>query len=80
MLPMAVSVWDDGYGISVPSKYQITKENISEILKGFEYDEESKQGYLIYTAKGAGIIQSLSEFMKRGLRQSGKDIFPRSFI
>jgi pyruvate/2-oxoglutarate/acetoin dehydrogenase E1 component/TPP-dependent pyruvate/acetoin dehydrogenase alpha subunit len=52
MLPMAVSVWDDGYGISVPSKYQITKENISEILKGFEYDEESKQGYLIYTARG----------------------------
>jgi len=52
MIPMAVSVWDDGYGISVPSKYQITKENISEILKGFEYDEEKNQGYLIYTAKG----------------------------
>ncbi|MBL8006526.1 MAG: transketolase [Ignavibacteria bacterium] len=52
MVPMAVSVWDDGYGISVPSKYQITKESISEILKGFEYDEERKQGYYIYTAKG----------------------------
>lgn len=52
MIPMAVSVWDDGYGISVPSKYQITKESISEILKGFEYDAERNQGYLIYTAKG----------------------------
>jgi pyruvate/2-oxoglutarate/acetoin dehydrogenase E1 component/TPP-dependent pyruvate/acetoin dehydrogenase alpha subunit len=33
--PMVVSVWDDGYGISVPKKYQTTKESISEILKGF---------------------------------------------
>lgn len=52
MIPMAVSVWDDGYGISVPSKYQITKESISEILRGFAFDEEKKQGYLIYTARG----------------------------
>ncbi|MEO8664780.1 MAG: thiamine pyrophosphate-dependent enzyme [Ignavibacteria bacterium] len=52
MIPMAVSIWDDGYGISVPSKYQIAKENISEVLKGFEYDEETGQGFLIYTAKG----------------------------
>ncbi|MGB3019401.1 MAG: thiamine pyrophosphate-dependent enzyme, partial [Ignavibacteria bacterium] len=49
MIPMAVSVWDDGYGISVPSKYQIAKENISELLKGFEYDETSRQGMRIYT-------------------------------
>src|SRR5690625_1680977 len=35
-VPMVVSVWDDEYGISVPAKYQTTKENISEILKGFQ--------------------------------------------
>ncbi|MEO8447706.1 MAG: thiamine pyrophosphate-dependent enzyme, partial [bacterium] len=52
MIPMTVSIWDDGFGISVPSKYQIAKENISEVLKGYEYDEESGQGFLIYTAKG----------------------------
>jgi len=52
MIPMAVSIWDDGYGISVPSKYQITKENISEILKGFAFDEEKNQGYYIYNAMG----------------------------
>ncbi len=33
--PLAVSVWDDGYGISVPKKYQTTKESISEALSGF---------------------------------------------
>jgi pyruvate/2-oxoglutarate/acetoin dehydrogenase E1 component/TPP-dependent pyruvate/acetoin dehydrogenase alpha subunit len=35
-VPLAVSVWDDGYGISVPKKYQTTKESISEILSGFD--------------------------------------------
>ncbi len=35
-VPMAVSVYDDGYGISVPKKYQTTKGSISDILKGFE--------------------------------------------
>ena len=68
MIPMAVSVWDDGYGISVPSKYQITKENISEILKGFEYDEKKDQGYLIYSAKGWDYPE-LTEMYRDGISQ-----------
>ena len=50
-VPMAMSVWDDGWGISVPNKYQTTKSNISEVLKGFEKDENG-EGYLIYKAQG----------------------------
>ncbi len=50
-VPMAISVWDDGYGISVPAKYQTTKQNISALLKGFEKDEEG-EGYYIYKARG----------------------------
>ncbi len=50
-VPMAVSVWDDGYGISVPAAYQTTKEDISEILKGFQR-EEGSNGYEIYKVKG----------------------------
>ncbi|RZK42278.1 MAG: transketolase [Pedobacter sp.] len=50
-VPMAVSVWDDGYGISVPAKYQTTKEDISEILKGFQR-EEGTNGYEIYKVRG----------------------------
>jgi len=50
-IPMAVSVWDDGYGISVPAKYQTTKEDISEILKGFQRDENNA-GYEIYKVRG----------------------------
>jgi len=50
-VPMVISVWDDGYGISVPAKYQTTKENISEILKGFQRDEHNK-GFEIFTVNG----------------------------
>lgn len=50
-VPMAVSVWDDGYAISVPSKYQTTKEDISEILKGFQRDETA-EGFEIFKVPG----------------------------
>jgi 2-oxoisovalerate dehydrogenase E1 component len=50
-IPMVISVWDDNYGISVPSRYQTTKENISEILKGFQRDDKGN-GYEIFTARG----------------------------
>jgi pyruvate/2-oxoglutarate/acetoin dehydrogenase E1 component/TPP-dependent pyruvate/acetoin dehydrogenase alpha subunit len=50
-VPMVISVWDDEYGISVHAKYQTTKENISEILKGFQRDKENN-GYEIMTVKG----------------------------
>ncbi|WP_443943741.1 thiamine pyrophosphate-dependent enzyme [Pedobacter sp. AW1-32] len=50
-IPMAISIWDDDYGISVPAKYQTTKEDISEVLKGFQRDEKSA-GFEIYKVKG----------------------------
>ncbi len=50
-VPMAVSIWDDGWGISVPKKYQTTKENISELLKGFE-QKKNEPGFLIYRENG----------------------------
>ncbi len=50
-VPMVMCVWDDGHGISVPKKYQTTKENISEVLKGFEM-EEGTNGFKIFKVKG----------------------------
>ncbi len=50
-VPLAISVWDDGYGISVPQKFQTTKENISEIVSGFQTDENGN-GVDIYTVNG----------------------------
>ena len=49
-VPLVISVWDDGYGISVPVEYQTTKGSISRVLKGFEPDENG-QGVTIYTEK-----------------------------
>ncbi len=51
-VPLAISVWDDGYGISVPKKYQTTKESISEVLAGFEADTAlNTNGISIYKGK-----------------------------
>lgn len=50
-VPMLISVWDDGYGISVPGELQITKANISKVLEGFKRDKK-ETGYEIFTAKG----------------------------
>ncbi len=50
-VPLVMSVWDDGYGISVHSKHQTTKENISEILKGFQRDKKHP-GFELLKVKG----------------------------
>jgi pyruvate/2-oxoglutarate/acetoin dehydrogenase E1 component/TPP-dependent pyruvate/acetoin dehydrogenase alpha subunit len=50
-VPLCMSVWDDGYGISVPRTYQTTKESISTVLSGFQ--RTTKQtGYELFTVKG----------------------------
>lgn len=49
-IPLAISIWDDAYGISVPAKYQTTKEDISEVLKGFQR-EEGAPGVEIYKVR-----------------------------
>ncbi|MDH5508453.1 MAG: thiamine pyrophosphate-dependent enzyme, partial [Anaerolineae bacterium] len=48
--PMVLSIWDDGYGISVPSEFQVIKD-LSELLKGFQRQPDSDDGYDIYTVK-----------------------------
>jgi 2-oxoisovalerate dehydrogenase E1 component len=50
-VPMVISVWDDGYGISVSNKDQTTKQSISEALKGFQRTE-NEDGFEILTVKG----------------------------
>lgn len=50
-IPLAVSVWDDGYGISVPIEYQTTKASISVALSGLQRDKDNA-GIDIYTVKG----------------------------
>jgi len=51
-IPMLVSVWDDGYGISVPNELQITKNSISELLSGFQRDGVNRPGFDLHVVKG----------------------------
>ncbi|MFC6262090.1 alpha-ketoacid dehydrogenase subunit alpha/beta [Flavobacterium panici] len=64
-VPMVMSVWDDEYGISVHAKHQTTKENISEILKGYQRDEDSK-GYEIFRVKGWDYAELVSTYERAG--------------
>lgn len=50
-VPLVMNVWDDAYGISVHAEHQTTKESISEVLKGFQRDEENK-GFEILVVNG----------------------------
>ncbi len=62
-VPMVMSVWDDDYGISVHAKHQTTKENISEILKGFQRDENGN-GYEIFRVKGWDYASLIETYQK----------------
>lgn len=64
-VPMAISVWDDAYAISVPAKLQTTKEDISEILKGFQREKETN-GYEIFKVRGWDYI-ALCETYERAI-------------
>ncbi|MFD2162810.1 thiamine pyrophosphate-dependent enzyme [Paradesertivirga mongoliensis] len=50
-IPLAISIWDDSYAISVPQEYQTTKQDISEVLRGFQRDEKG-EGLEIFKVRG----------------------------
>ncbi|CAN5521095.1 alpha-ketoacid dehydrogenase subunit alpha/beta [soil metagenome] len=77
-IPMAVSIWDDGYGISVPHKYQIMKENMFELFKGFEYNEKTNEGFRLYTAKGWD-YPSLVKMYSEGIKKVREEHIPAIF-
>jgi pyruvate/2-oxoglutarate/acetoin dehydrogenase E1 component/TPP-dependent pyruvate/acetoin dehydrogenase alpha subunit len=65
-VPLAVFVWDDGYGISVPKEYQTTKSSISEALSGMQKKDDSN-GINIYKVKGWDYA-GMCEVFEEGLR------------
>ena len=62
-IPMIVSIWDDNYGISVPSEYQTTKGDISEVLKGFKKEKDSN-GFEIFKVKGWDYVELMKTYEK----------------
>ncbi|HEX4496535.1 MAG TPA: thiamine pyrophosphate-dependent enzyme [Thermoanaerobaculia bacterium] len=60
-VPAVISIWDDGYGISVPNEHQITKGDLSALLSGFRRAPGGRQGYDVYAVKGwdyAGLCET----------------------
>lgn len=65
-IPTIISIWDDGFGISVPNSIQTTKSDISEVLKGFQRDEKG-EGFEIFKVKGwdyAGLCETYTQAAK----------------
>ncbi len=65
-VPLAVFVWDDGYGISVPKKYQTTKASVSDALSGMQKTDDSN-GINIYKVKGWDYA-GMCEIFEEGIR------------
>lgn len=76
-IPVAYCVWDDGYAISVPSKYQTVKGSISKAMRGFLIDE-SGSGIRIYRAKGWDYV-GLCEMFLQGLKRVREQHVPALF-
>lgn len=76
-IPLAVSVWDDGYGISVATEHQTTKGSISEALRGMERNDKG-EGILMYTAKGWDYPQ-LCQTYREGLKKVREEHIPTLF-
>jgi pyruvate/2-oxoglutarate/acetoin dehydrogenase E1 component/TPP-dependent pyruvate/acetoin dehydrogenase alpha subunit len=51
-VPMLLSIWDDGYGISVPNEQQLTKGDLSALLRGFRREPGRREGFDLYTVRG----------------------------
>lgn len=76
-VPLAIFIWDDGYGISVPSKYQTAKGSISEALEGFQKTDKSN-GIDIYRVKGWDYA-GLCEVFESGIRRIRETHVPAVF-
>ena len=77
-VPMAITVFDDGYGISVPRHYQTAKGSISDLMAGIQKKEDDKTGMLIYKAKGWDYPELIEVFSK-GIKQARESHMPILF-
>lgn len=76
-VPLAIFVWDDGYGISVPTKYQTTKGSISEALKGFQ-KKNGSNGIDLYKVK-AWDYAGMCEVFEAGIQKIRDTHIPAVF-
>ena len=63
-LPVIMSIWDDGYGISVPSEYHTTRNDLSKVLSGFQRSSNKENGFELFTVKAWDYVGLLNAYSK----------------
>lgn len=66
-VPVVMSIWDDGYGISVPSEYHTTRNDLSKVLSGFQRSSNKENGFELFTVKAwdyEGLLDCYSKAVK----------------
>ena len=66
-IPVVMSIWDDGYGISVPSEYHTTRNDLSKVLSGFQRSSKNENGFELMTVKAwdyEGLLKAYSKAVK----------------
>ena len=63
-IPVIMSIWDDGYGISVPSEYHTTRNDLSKALSGFQRSSNKENGFELFTVKAWDYVGLLDAYSK----------------
>ncbi len=63
-IPVIMSIWDDGYGISVPSEYHTTRNDLSKVLSGFQRSSNKEDGFELFTVKAWDYVGLLNAYSK----------------
>ena len=61
-VPVVMSIWDDGYGISVPSEYHTTRNDLSKVLSGFQRSSKNDKGFELFTVHAWDYIELLKTY------------------
>ena len=63
-IPLVMSIWDDGYGISVPSEYHTTRNDLSKVLSGFQRSNKNEKGFELFQVKGWDYVGLIKTYRK----------------
>ena len=63
-IPVIMSIWDDGYGISVPSEYHTSRNDLSKVLSGFQRSSNKENGFELFTVKAWDYVGLLDAYSK----------------
>ena len=63
-IPLVMSIWDDGYGISVPSEYHTTRNDLSKVLSGFQRSNKNEKGFELFQVNGWDYVSLIKTYRK----------------